>query len=572
MKKSKWEEQNREMPLAELLSGMDFETVLGDATRTRVRDIVYDSRKAKPHTLFIGLSPIGEDSADGADFAAAAWDAGVRAFLLDRLPDALAKQIAETEGAGSCGASCLREPQEPVPSVSADSEFPVVLLTANTRQALALASGNLFDHPSEALKLVAVTGTKGKTTVTFMLKSIFEAAGKKIGVIGTNGIIYGGVWDVLPNTTPESYQLNKILRDMVTAGVEYCFLEASSQGFFLHRTDGLRFDAGVFTNIAPDHISKTEHPDFAHYLACKKRIFDQAPVCYVNRDDEHFKQIVKDAPCHVLTYGFENVAPGTSEAAAPETSEAAEFAKFATFAGSETAHRAKESETAYRATDIVSGTAQGALDVRFRCAAPDWEEDFTLSMPGVFNVSNALAAICVADHYSIPKELIAEGLASAVSKGRMEVVRVPAPYTVLIDYAHNRLSMEKLFEAVESYHPERILCVFGLIGNRALSRRFECGEILGARADYSILANNSPNTDDPMQILADIAEGVERGGGAGRYEIIPDRREAILKLLSMAREGDLVLLAGKGDGPYEEANGVVTPFSERAIVEEYFGK
>ena len=530
MENERQEYRNGMTGLDALLSGVDFETKAGDAARTRVRDIVYDSRKAGPQTLFVGLSPIGEDGADGSDFAASAWDAGARAFLLTHLPDALKERIAATDGTKSPATNT----QDSGGKGSESSEPLFVALAKDTRRALALASGNFFGHPSEELKLVAITGTKGKTTVTFMLKSIFEAAGKKTGVIGTNGIQYEGVLDVLPNTTPESYVINAALRGMANAGVEYCFLEASSQGFYLHRTDGLRFDAAVFTNIAPDHISKTEHPDFAHYLACKKRIFEQAPIAFVNRDSDFFGDIVKDAPFRILTYGFERAD--------------------------------------YIARDVACGTEREALGVRFRCAAPAWEADFLLSMPGVFNVSNALAAICVADYYGIPTERIAEGLASAVSRGRMEVVRTPEPFTVLIDYAHNRMSMEKLFEAVENCHPKRILCVFGLIGNRAKSRRFECGEILGARADYSILANNSPGTDDPLQILADIATGVERGGGAGRYEIIPDRREAILKILSMAREGDLVLLAGKGDGPHEEANGVVTPFSERAIVEEYFAE
>ena len=519
MEKTGQEESGGIMRVDDLLAGVGFETVLGDAARTRIRDLVYDSRKAKPQALFVGLSPIGEGGADGSDFAADAWDAGVRAFLLTHLPDALSERIAAASEA---------------PGASP----PFVAITEDTRRALALASGNFFGHPSEALKLVAITGTKGKTSAAFMMKSVFEAAGKKTGVIGTNGILYGDVWDVLPNTTPESYTINAVLRDMVSSGVEYCFLEASSQGFFLHRTDGLRFDAAVFTNIAPDHISKTEHPDFAHYLACKKRIFEQTGICFINRDSDHYDEIIDGAPCPILTYGFADAGHGAD----------------------------------YQAKNITPGTGKDALSVRFRCSAPGWEEDILIPMAGVFNVSNALAAICVADHYNISKETIAEGLSAASVKGRMDLVRAPAPYTVLIDYAHNRLSMENLFEAVEACRPKRILCVFGLIGNRAKGRRFECGEILGARADYTILANNSPGTDDPLQILADIATGIERGGGTGRYEIIPDRREAIRKILSLAREGDLVILAGKGDGPHEEANGVVTPFSERAVVEEYFGE
>ncbi|MDR0851862.1 MAG: UDP-N-acetylmuramoyl-L-alanyl-D-glutamate--2,6-diaminopimelate ligase, partial [Clostridiales Family XIII bacterium] len=193
-------------------------------------------------------------------------------------------------------------------------------------------------------------------------------------------------------------------------------------------------------------------------------------------------------------------------------------------------------------------------------------------IPGRFNAENALGAVCIADHFGIPKEAIQSGLARTVVAGRMEYVDVPAPYTVLIDFAHNRLSMEAMFETARAYHPNRILCVFGLEGDRAHIRRFDSGEVLGREADYTILSDASPRTDDPDRILADIAEGMERTSGKGRYEIIRDRHVSIPKILDMAQDGDLVLLVGKGNVLYEEVHGVNTPIDERAIVREYFEK
>jgi UDP-N-acetylmuramoyl-L-alanyl-D-glutamate--2,6-diaminopimelate ligase len=505
----------------------------GDPKTVSVSDIVYDSRKAVPGTLFVALPPTSAGGLDGHDFALSAYGNGARAFLCSRVPDGIS-----------------------------DKTDAAIVLTADTRHALALASAEYFSHPADRLKLVALTGTKGKTTISFMLRAVFEAAGKKIGLIGSNGVFYGDIWFKLPNTTPESYQLQSILNDMAEADVEYCVLEATSQGFYLGRTDGIRFALGLYTNIAHDHISAAEHPSFEHYFESKRKIFTQTNVCFVNRDADRFAEIVKDAPCEIRTFGFAEGAKGAESNTG-----------FGNACGALDVRRQNPQAAQcpdYTAADIRLKMDSNLMTVRFDCRAPSWGAPFLLQIPGKFNASNALAAICVADFFGMPKESIQAGLASAIVKGRMELVDVPAPYTVLIDFAHNRLSMEGLMETARQYHPKRILCVFGLEGNRSHTRRFDSGEILGRDADFIILANASPRTDDPDRILEDIAVGIERGGGKGRYVIIPSRRDAIWHMLSLAKTGDLILLVGKGNVLYEEVNGVNIPFSERDVVEDFF--
>ena len=391
-------------------------------------------------------------------------------------------------------------------------------------------SRRFFGSPSEKLTVVGITGTKGKTSVSFIVKGICEAAGVDVGIIGSNGVFYGNTHFKLPNTTPESYVLHKIMADMVDAGVRVVVLEATSQGFMMRRTDGLRFDIGVYTNISYDHVSRLEHSSFEEYFACKRLIFGQSDVCLVNRDAELFDRIVEGAGCEVVTYGFGD--------------------------GSD-----------YRGIDV---SGNGGLTSRFACRAPGFRDEFALWLPGRFSVSNALAAIGIADRLGIGVEEIRTGLAAARIPGRTEIVDVPAPYQVMIDFAHNKLSMEALIDSVQAVRPGRILVVFGLEGDRARTRRFDCGDVLGRAVDYTILADASPRFDDPDQIIADIAAGIERSGGKGKYEVIRNRRQAIPAILGRAEPGDLVLLIGKGDVRYDEVMGHNDPLDEREIVRDYF--
>jgi len=483
--------------LAHLLDALTWEPLLGDPS-TAVSDIVYDSRNGSPGTVFVALPSTFHD---GHDFIQNAYDNGVRCFVVERWPEGLPEDVT-------------------------------VVRVENSRHALALMSRSFFDFPAEKLTVVALTGTKGKTSISYMLKSICQAGGLSVGLIGSNGVHFGSTHVKPPNTTPESYELHRIMADMVAAGVEILILEATSQGFMMHRTDGIHFDIGIYTNISPDHISATEHANFEEYFTCKRQMFFQTDLCLVNRDAELYDRIVDGVPGRILTYGC--------------------------------------SPSDYHGSDITTSTDGPEITTHFVCRTEGFTSPFTLAVPGKFNVSNALAAIGAADLLSIPLSAMREGLAAAKIPGRMERLPVDADYTVVIDFAHNKLSMEALFDAVRSLHPNRILTVFGLEGGRSQARRFDCGEVLSRESDYTILADASPRFDDPDDIIADIVTGMEQAGGTGKYEIIHDRHDAIPAILDMAEPGDIVLLIGKGSVPYEEVQGVNYPLNEREIVRTYF--
>ena len=487
------------LPLSSLLE--DVASIAKGNPDAMVEDIAYDSRHCGPGAVFVAMRCFTHD---GHDFTGDAYDRGCRCFAVEKIPEDLA-----------------------------DKDDATIAVVPNSRHALAAMSQRWFGYPDRKLKVVALTGTKGKTTTSYMLKAMLDEAGFDVGLIGSNGVFYDGTKFKLLNTTPESHELNRILADMVDKGVEIVIMEATSQGFKMHRTDGIQFDLSVFTNIAPDHISPLEHTDFDEYLACKKQIFAQSELCFVNRDADLFDKIVEGVECPLQTYGF-------------------------------------DPDCAYRATGIESVTDGHRLFETFDCKAPGWVQPMSLNIPGAFNVSNALAAVAVADRLGVAPDVIARGLAKARVAGRVEVVETPAPYTIIIDFAHNKLSIEALMATAKAYHPRRILAVFGLEGDRAHFRRFDCGEVLGRDVDYTILSDASPRRDDPDQILADIATGIERGGGTGKYEIIRDRHVSIPKILDMAGPGDIVLLVGKGNVLYEEVYDDLIPIDEREIIKDYF--
>jgi len=494
--------------LLDLVDGLEGEFLVGDGG-VEVSNIVYDSRKGVPGCVFVALPSVQHD---GHDFIGDAYSRGVRAFVVERW--------------------AADAPQ---------GNDLTVFQVPDSRVALAGMSAAYFGYPAKKLTVIGLTGTKGKTTTSYIIKAICEAAGVDVGIIGSNGITYpapddpqsvDGIFHTKGlNTTPESYELEHIFADMVAAGVTTVIMEATSQGFMMHRTDGVQFNIGVFTNISHDHISPLEHPSFEHYFACKKRIFDQSDVVVVNRDAELFSQIVDGVTTPLKTYGLSD---GVDYHGEIEVGDEADHTQ------------------------------------RFTCQAPDFTGEFEINLVGKFNVSNALCAIAVADLLGLPVDAMRAGLATAKAMGRLEVLDVPAPYTVLIDFAHNRLSMEAMIEGVQAYHPKHLLAVFGLEGDRSHERRFDCGEMLGRYMDYTILSDASPRMDNPDQILADIATGIERGGGAGKHETIRDRHISIPKILDMAQPGDVVLLVGKGAVTYEEVKGVNYPFDERDVVADYF--
>ena len=477
------------MRLEKLLSRLSYTVVCGDV-EVDISDVIYDSRKVCRGCVFVCLEGA---SFDGHDFAQAAIDAGAAAVVAGR--------DIKAEGAA-------------------------VIRVDDTRKALAFMSAEYFGRPADTLTTIGITGTKGKTTTACMIRSILEVAGMKTGVIGTLGIIIGDKLIKTANTTPESYEIQKAMRQMIDEGCKCVVMEASSLGLKWHRTDGFCFDYGLFTNFSHDHIGGVEHADMEEYAQCKAMLFRQCLTGIMNIDDPAYTKMLEDHTCRVETFGF---------------SDKAEL----------------------RASDDKLVSRAGYLGVGFKISG---KVDMTVSaaIPGKFNVYNALAAIAVCLDIGADKQAIVEGLDKVRVKGRVEPVPIAADFTLLIDYAHNALSMENILTTLREYKPERLITLFGAGGNRPRDRRYEMGEISGRLSDLSVITEDNSRFENVMDIIDDIRTGIDRTGG--KYVVIPDRTDAIRYCLENGRKGDIIVLAGKGHEDYQDKNGVKTHYDEREVI------
>ena len=406
-----------------------------------------------------------------------------------------------------------------------------VVMAKNTREALAICASNFYNNPSSKFKLIGVTGTKGKTTTTYMIKEILEKAGKKVGLIGTIATYINGkkIQDS-DRTTPESLELQQIFSKMVEAGVEVVVMEVSSQSLKLHRVDGCEFDLALFTNFSEDHISKNEHPDMEDYFQSKLKLFKMCKNGIVNVDDLHGAKIPVLFPeSNITTYGIDNYAN-------------------------------------VLAKDITITNAY----VDFKVKITDRNERVKTGIPGRFSVYNSLAAICVAQKFGISPEVVKEALLEVRVPGRSELVNNKRELTIMIDYAHSPESLQNILQAAKSYTRGRVISVFGCGGDRDTGKRPQMGEISGKIADYTIITSDNPRTEEPQKIVDQIEEGIKKT--KGKYEVIVDRTEAIEKAIKMANKRDIIILAGKGHEPYQEINGVKYPFDERIIVNDIIEK
>lgn len=480
------------MTIKDWLEGLSYKLVQGSLD-VEVNEVVYDSRKAAPGAVFVCMKGTKIDS---HDFVPQVIAAGVNVLVTEH-------EVEAPEGV-------------------------TVVETENGREALALLSAARFGYPSRKLTMIGVTGTKGKTTTTHMIKTILETAGKKTGMIGTNGVYIGEEHYPTVNTTPESYDLHRYFAKMVEEGCTCCVMEVSSQAMKMHRVAGICFDYGLFTNISPDHIGKDEHADFAEYLYYKKQLFAQSKRALVNMDDEHIDEIVKDIPCPWTGFGLK---------------EGAGFQ-------AENIHYVSEPDFVGVEFDI-----KGEHQIPVR-----------VSIPGKFNVYNALAAAAVTLWIGVDAETLQHALEHLKINGRMEIVYTSETCCVIVDYAHNAVSMESLLETLREYHPKRLVVVFGCGGNRSKERRYSMGEIGGRMADLSILTADNSRFEKVEDILADIRGSIEKTGGA--FLEIPDRKEAITYSITHAQPGDMIAIIGKGHEDYQEINGVRYPFLDRAVVEE----
>ena len=403
-----------------------------------------------------------------------------------------------------------------------------VVQVPDTRIAMAQIAAAWYGYPAEQLKVIGVTGTKGKTTTTYMVRSILEAAGYKTGLIGTIEAIIGD--EVIPadNTTPESVTIQQYFRKMLDAGCRICVMEVSSQGLMLHRTAGIPFELGIFTNIEPDHIGPAEHSSFEDYLECKSRLFRQCRVGIFNADDEHLEKILEGHTCEVETFGF---------------SENADL----------------------RASNAHLVSRPGYLGVAYHVSGLI-DLDVEIDIPGKFSIYNSLTAIAVCRHFKVSEENILRSLKYAKVKGRIEMIRVSDDFTLMIDYAHNAMALESLLTTLREYNPSRLVCMFGCGGNRSKLRRYEMGEVSGTLADLTIITSDNPRYETPEDIMDDIETGMKKTNG--KYIRITDRREAIAWAIHHGQPGDIIVLAGKGHEDYQEIEGKKYPMDEREIIRD----
>ena len=453
-----------------------------------ITGITIDSRKAEQGYVFICIR--GMES-DGHDFAAAAAENGAAVI------------VAEHE---------------------TNASLPTVIYD-DTRIAMAELAAKFYGEPEKKLKLVGITGTNGKTTVSYLIKKILETAGKKVGVIGTNEILVGsddvGIKSSTP-TTPNSLELHQIFAKMLEMDAEYVVMEVSSHALDLHRVYGLCYDAGVFTNLTRDHLDY--HKTMENYYLAKKKLFDISKIGIINADDDYGARLLREVPCDKISVGT--------------------------------------GDCALKASDIEID----ASGVSFTAEYDGGKYPVRLSISGMFSVYNAICAMGAALSLGIDMQTIIAGLGQEKGvKGRLERVPVDTDYSIIIDYAHTPDGLENVLNAVNSFKKGRCIAVFGCGGDRDRTKRPIMGEIGTRLADLAIITSDNPRTEDPERIVADVVAGVKQGN----YKVIVNRREAIGYALSVAEKDDIVLLLGKGQETYQIIGKEKTHFDEREVVREF---
>ena len=484
------------MNLKSVLSGIEGLKAKGNLDM-EIMGVAHDSRKVKEGYVFVAVK--GYD-VDGHNYIHQAIENGAKAIVVEDI-------------------SSIKQSGLP--------ENITLVVAPNTREALAKMACNFYDNPSKKFNLIGITGTKGKTTTTFMIKSILEKSGQKVGLIGTVANYIGDKnLGESSRTTPESLELQELFAEMVKEKVETVVMEVSSQSLKLHRVDGCDFNIGVFTNFSEDHISEKEHPDMQDYFNSKLKLFDMCKKGFINIDDYQVAKVKKLATnCDIKTYGIDNSAD-------------------------------------LLAKDITVTNAS----VDFKVKIGQRNERVKTGIPGRFSVYNSLAAISVAGVFGIDAEKIKEALLEVRVPGRSELVDNKKELTIMIDYAHSPESLQNILSAVKSYTRGRVISVFGCGGDRDPGKRPQMGEIYGNVADFTIITSDNPRTEEPAEIVKEIEVGMKKT--KGKYVTIVDRIEAIKYAINMANKNDIIVLAGKGHETYQEINGKKYPFDEREIIKK----
>lgn len=476
------------MKLSTLLFGFDVKNEFDD---TEITGICYDSRKVAPGDVFVCITGF---KVDGHKYAESAVKSGAVAVIAER---------------------------------EIDVDVPCVLIE-NAREALAFVSATFYDHPSKKLKLIGVTGTNGKTTTTFLTKYILEAAGFKVGLIGTNKNMIGDREIPSERTTPESLEINELFSEMVSEGVDYAVMEVSSHSLELHRVDFCEFDVGAFTNLSQDHLDF--HETMENYLNAKAKLFDICKTGIINVDDAGGRRIASECSCVTVSYGMDS------------------------------------------ACDVQGFNAEFKNSgVAFDCDMLGRKKRLRINTPGKFSVYNALCAAGICTACGISAEAISEGLSKASGVcGRAEVVPTGKDYTVMIDYAHTPDGIENILRSIRGFATGRVVILFGCGGDRDRTKRPKMGKIAGELADFCIVTSDNPRSEDPEFIISEIVPGVLETGC--KYVVVPNRRDAIKYALDNAKKDDVILLAGKGHETYQILNDGTIHFDEREIVHEILGE
>lgn len=483
------------MQLEQLLLHISYESVQGSPIQ-EITDICYHSGKTQGGSLFVCLKGF---HTDGSSYLPEAVKNGAVAAVVEQDTD-----------------------------LTAAADITVIIVK-DARTALAEISAAFFDFPAGKLTMVGITGTKGKTTTAYLTAQILREAGHRVGMIGTIAIDDGRNEYPAEHTTPEAYEVQKYLAQMVTNGCDCCVMEVSSQGLKMQRVAGITFDVGVFLNIEPDHIGEGEHASFAEYLACKRMLLQRCRLGIVNMDDGHLDEVLKGHTCEVRFFSM-------------------------------------KAQADYMAQKVSFAMSGGKLLGLFLLRTARAQVPVVMQLPGEFNVSNALAASAVGDFFSVDVQALCRGLLHAKVPGRCENVSVSDEYVLLIDYAHNEMSLSNLLRMLRIFEPKRLVVLFGCGGNRSKLRRDRMGETAGRLADFTILTSDNPRWENPEMILDDIEAGILRTQGA--YVRIADRREAVAYAVREAREGDIIVIAGKGHEDYQEICGVKYPMCDADLVNE----
>lgn len=480
------------MLLSKLLEKTEYSIISGDID-INISTLVYDSRKVEKDSVFVCISGAVRDAHD---------------FIPDVVEKGAAAIIVEKDVTPTSGVTYIK--------------------VSNSRLALANMAAAYFGYPADKLKTIGITGTKGKTTTTYMVKSILDSSGIMTGLIGTIESIVGDKRIPSANTTPESYRVQELFAEMVEEGLDAVVMEVSSQALMMNRVSGFTFDIGVFTNLEPDHIGGNEHKDFDDYMYCKSLLFRQCKLGIFNGDSEHIEGILKGHTCQVEKFGYN-----------------------------------KDNDLI--AENVELKKDHGALGVKYHVGGI-MDMDVEVNVPGSFSVYNSLTAIAICKHFEVPEEVVKSSLLDVTVKGRIEIVPVTKRYTLMIDYAHNAMSLESLLTTLKEYNPKRLVCLFGCGGNRAKARRYEMGEVSSRLADLTVVTSDNPRDEEPMDIINDIIVGVAKADG--EYVTIPDRKEAIAYCMKNALDGDIIVLAGKGHEDYQEIKGVKHHMDERELIQE----